>query len=74
MKINEFFATIGNDLAQKIPERLVNPVDIATHPPIFELSHLELLDIATIIRDLSPSASCILFTWDRKYGRLFRRN
>ena len=28
------------------------------HPPVFELHHLQLVDIATIIRDMSPSVSC----------------
>ena len=56
-KINQFFATVGDNLAKNIPER-ANPVNIAKRPLVFELHQLQLTDIATIIRDMNPSASC----------------
>ena len=56
--INEFFATIGSKLDQKIPHACTNPVNVIHHPPVFDIHELQLVDIATVIRDMSPSTSC----------------
>ncbi len=56
--INEFFATIGSTLDQTIPQRCTNPVNVLHQPPVFDIQELQLIDIATVIRDMSPSTSC----------------
>ncbi len=56
--INEYFAIIGSKLDKKIPQWGTNPVNVTNHPPVFNLHELELVDIAMVIRDMSPSTSC----------------
>ena len=56
--LNEFFVNVGQNLAESIPENNINPVDTPHLPPVFELIELDLLGVATLIRDLKPSSSC----------------
>ena len=56
--LNEFFVNIGQKLAVSIPDFPINPVNTVHRPPVFEITELDLLEIAIIIRDLKPSSSC----------------
>ena len=56
--MNNFFAEIGINLADKIEKHDANSAPIPPRAPIFKFSSLELIDVANLIRDLRPSTSC----------------
>ena len=56
--LNEFFVSIGQKLAESIPANNTNQVNNIHRAPIFELTELELLEVAILIRDLKPTSSC----------------
>ncbi len=55
---NEFFANVGHNLANDIPDTQNSPLDFQAVPQIFELMELELNQISQYMKDLKPSTSC----------------
>ena len=55
---NEFFAYVGEDLANKIPPTDDSLLDFPAMPQIFDLNPVALDDIISYMKDLKPSTSC----------------
>ena len=55
--LNEHFSTIGSKLSELIDTENLRDIPISFHPPIFDFSTVELIDIANAVRELRPSTS-----------------
>ncbi len=57
-ELNTHFSTIGIKLSKQIESSGLRDIPVTFHPPIFDFTTVELLDIANAIRDMRPSTSC----------------
>ncbi len=55
---NSFFATVGETLADKIPDSAESPLDFAARAPTFDIELFTLETIVEYMQNLSPSTSC----------------
>ena len=57
-QFNDFFSSVGQNLADKIPESIDSPTDFQARAPIFDLELFSLDNIVEYMKALTPSTSC----------------